>query len=527
MARVFARLKLRLIRNRLQRSGLIQAFGFLLTWLLAISAGLGLGFAYGAAVRAADNRLAISGMVFTLAFFVWLLLPIVAATLDDTIEARQFELLPFNSRQLSIGLIVAAFVGPGALMTILMFAIGIGVGYGFDLAWPFQFAAALAGLAFMITISRWITTFVTDLLRSRRTQEVAALVITGSLTLPALVSSQLLVRGTDFDPEAIIDGLEPAAWTPPGVFGLVVDALDEARWGEIALGTIYGAACLFVSVALFAWAVDRLQTKAAVNRRSRRRRGAATGLFPVRYPLPRTPIGSVAAKELKYLIRDSRVKAQMIGGLVATIVILGTGGAVLSDTPYAPFAATFVGFVVTVSVIPNQFGFDGGSFWAYQTSSIRLIDVLRGKNLGWAAISTPLIVLTAVVASVVSADASYLVAAILTGLAVSATFTAGGNLTSILGAYPLPESNLFGSKNVSGTALVFSMLGLGLSGLLIIPIGVLVGLPALLSGPALTTLGAIGALVYGLGGYALSVRWIQPLLEGRALWLLDTIDKER
>jgi hypothetical protein len=106
-------------------------------------------------------------------------------------------------------------------------------------------------------------------------------------------------------------------------------------------------------------------------------------------------------------------------------------------------------------------------------------------------------------------------------------FTAGGNLTSILGAYPLPESNLFGSRNVSGTALIFSFLGLGLSGLLVIPIALLIGLPALLSGPLLATLGAVAATIYGVGGYALSIRWIQGLLEGRALWLLETIDKER
>jgi hypothetical protein len=75
--------------------------------------------------------------------------------------------------------------------------------------------------------------------------------------------------------------------------------------------------------------------------------------------------------------------------------------------------------------------------------------------------------------------------------------------------------------------LIFSFLGLGLSGLLIIPIALLIGLPAFLSGPTLATLGAVAAAIYGVGGYALSMRWIQRLLEARALWLLDTIDKER
>lgn len=525
MARVFARLKLRLIRNRLTRSSVIQVFGFIVTWLLSIAAGLGLGLGYGLALRFATNDLAVSAGWFTLTFLAWLLLPIVAATLDDTMEARQFELLPFDARQLSLGLIVAALVGPGALLTGLMFAIGLGIGYGFGVAWVVSVAVALVGLAFMVTTSRWITTLLTDLLRSRRTQEVAALIVAGLLTLPGLAGSQLALSGAEPDIEAILDGIAPLAWTPPGAFALAIDSLQSGAWLTAGVGAAYGLAVLAVAWLLFAAAVGRLQTRAAVNRRSRRWRSSVTALHPKRFPLPRSPVGSVAAKELKYLRRDSRVKAQLIGGAVATVVLIGTGGAVLADTPYAPFAAAFIGFLVTASVIPNQFGFDGGSFWAYQTSSIRLIDVLKGKNLGWASVSGPLVVVTAVVAAAVSGDWSYVLAGMLAGFAVIAMFTTGGNLTSILGAYPLPEANLFGSRNVSGTALIFSFLGLGLSGLLIIPIALLVGLPAFFSGPLLSTLGAVGAIIYGVGGYALSLRWLARLIDGRALWLLDTLDR--
>lgn len=525
MARVFARLKLRLIRNRLTRSSVIQVFGFIVTWLMSIGAGLGLGIGYGLALRFASNDLAVSAGVFTAAFLAWLIVPVVAATLDDTIEARQFELLPFDARQLSLGLVVAALVGPGALLTALMFAIGLGMGYGFGLAWLLFLTVAVGGVVFMVTASRWVTTLLTDLLRSRRTQEVAALVVAGLLTLPGLAGSQMALSGSEPDVGAILDGMATLAWTPPGAFALVIDSLATGEWSSAAVGVAYAGAVLAGVWALFARSVDRLQTRAAVNRRSRRWRSAMTALHPKRFPLPRSPIGSVAAKELKYLRRDSRVKAQLVGGAVATVVLIGTGGAFLADTPYAPFAAAFIGFLVTASVIPNQFGFDGGSFWAYQTSSIRLIDVLKGKNLGWASVSAPLVVLTAVVAAFVSSDWSYMVSGMLAGLAVIAMFTAGGNLTSILGAYPLPESNLFGSRNVSGTALIFSFLGLGLSAILIIPIALLVGLPAFFSGPLLSTVGAVGAIVYGVGGYALSLRWMTRLIESRALWLLDTLDK--
>lgn len=528
MAGIFARLKLRLITNRLKRSGVIQAFGFLVSWLLAVSTGIGLGYGYGALLRNLPNDLAVTGAVFTLTFLAWLLLPIVAATLDDTLEARQFELLPYDHRQVAFGLTVAAAVGPGALMTLLMFSIGLGVGYGFGVVWIMQMIVAILGLAFMIVSSRWITTLLTDLLRSRRTQEIAALIIVMLITLPGVTGSLLIQNAPPgFDVEAIVDAIEPLAWTPPGVFGRLVDAIDRAAFVEIALAAVYGLVSLIVVGALFARSIERLQTRAAVNRRSRRRRGGVTALYPKRYPLPRSPVGAVAAKELKYLLRDSRVKAQLIGGVVATVVLIGTGGAFLASTAYAPFAAAFVGFLVTASVIPNQFGFDGGSFWAYQSSSIRLIDVLRGKNLGWAAVTLPLVVVVAVAAALVSRNATYLVAGVLAGFAVSAVFTAAGNVTSILGAYPLPESNLFGSRNVSGTALIFSFLGLGLSGILIIPIVALIGLPALLSGPLLATLGALASAIYGIGGYLISLRWMERLLESRQMWLLDTIDKER
>ncbi|MEX0667268.1 MAG: hypothetical protein WD313_02940, partial [Acidimicrobiia bacterium] len=84
MVGLFFRLKFRLTRNRLRRSGNWGVVGFVLIWLGAACLGSLLGLlAYGAGYLWGGDGLA---LVLSLVGLGWLVIPVVAAALDETVD---------------------------------------------------------------------------------------------------------------------------------------------------------------------------------------------------------------------------------------------------------------------------------------------------------------------------------------------------------------------------------------------------------------------------------------------------------
>ena len=526
MARLFVRLKLRMLRNRLATGGFLSGIGFLAIWLAALAGGLGGGLIMGVISRATEGVIApFTVLVFTAVGLAWVVVPVVIASLDDSLEARTFELLPLNPAQLARGLLAAGLAGPGTVATVL------GLGYGSLLAFGSVTTAvpvavvALTGVLLCVVTARWATTRLSDLLRRRRGQEVAVLVVVGFTLVPALLSitlTQAAEEGADIT-EALSALAGILQWTPWGALGKAVGAIDSGQWLLVFLGFAYGAAATVTAFVLFGRSLRRLSTLAPSDVVARSGR-AGSRLLPKRLPLPASPIGAVAAKELIALRRDVRVRSQLLGGLVAIAVLGVAGGAVVVQTAFAPFLAVFAVFIVVTAVTPNQFGYDGGSFWGYLTMAPDLGVVIRGKNLGWAIVAAPLAVLLAVIGAAVSGRWVYVPAALF-GCAVVALIWLGvGNITSIFGAFALPETNLFGSRNVSGGAFVATMLGIMVSGILTVPALLAVGVPAFLSQPLWATVAAAGSLGYAVIVYRVAVRRATIFADHRRFKLLETLD---
>jgi ABC-2 type transport system permease protein len=515
-----------MLRNRLSTGGFLSGVGFLVIWLAALAGGLGGGLIMGVVSRATENVIGpFAVLVFTAVGFAWIVVPVVIASLDDSLEARTFELLPLNPTRLARGLLAAGLVGPGTVATVL------GLGYGSILAFaslatavPIAIVALTAVLLCVLT-ARWATTRLSDLLRQRRGQEVAVLVVVGLTLVPALLSitlAQAAEEGTDIT-EAMSALAGILQWTPWGALGRAVGAIDSGEWPIAVLGFAYGAGATAAAFVLFGRSLRRLSTMAPSGVVARAGR-AGSRLLPKRLPLPASPIGAVAAKELIALRRDVRVRSQLLGGLVAIVVVGVAGGAVVVQTAFAPFLAVFAVFIVVTAVTPNQFGYDGGSFWGYLTMAPDLGVVIRGKNLGWAIVSGPLAVVLAVVGAAVSGRWVYVPAALF-GCAVVALIWLGvGNITSIFGAFALPETNLFGSRNISGGAFVATMLGIMVSGLLTVPPLLAVAVPAFLSQPLWATVAAAGSVGYAVVVYRVAVRRAAAFADDRRFKLLETLD---
>lgn len=525
MARDFVGLKLRLMRNRLSTGGFLQAAGFVVIWLMALSGGLGGAALMALIAREAPDALeAMAVLGFAGVGLVWLIVPIVIASLDDSLDARSFETLPLDNAVLARGLLIASLVGPGTLAT------AVGLGYGSLVAFgdtatavPIIGVAATAVL-FCIGAARYLTTRLSDLLRQRRGQEIAVLVVVVLASVPGLFSFAVAESAASGDSilEAFDRLVAVVQWTPWGALGRSVSAFGEGEW-LVGLGFwAIGLGALLLVLRLYARAIERLVVVAPTSTVGRSRKGST--LLPKRIPLPESPAGAVAAKEIAYLRRDVRVRSQLIGGGIAVVVLGATGGTIVLSTPYAPFLAVFATFIIVTSVTPNQFGFDGGSFWAYVTVADDLGSVVRGKNLGWAVVAVPVGFVVAIVAAAVSGEWVYLPAALFSAAVVALIWLGVGDITSIYGAFRLPETNLFGSRNLSGGAFLATFIGIAASGLLTVPPLLAIGLLVLLSGPLWATVAAFLSVGYAVIVYRITANRAAVLAEKRRFHLIEVLD---
>ena len=115
MARLFVRLRLRLLRHSIDGSG-PQVLGLVVMGLLAGFATVG-GFVATAAARASDDGPAIVMVIAASLVLGWLTFPLVGFGSGTSLDPRALVSLPLTRRQLMGGLTAAALVGPGAVIT--------------------------------------------------------------------------------------------------------------------------------------------------------------------------------------------------------------------------------------------------------------------------------------------------------------------------------------------------------------------------------------------------------------------------
>ncbi|MGA7272595.1 MAG: hypothetical protein WB239_16095, partial [Acidimicrobiia bacterium] len=240
--------------------------------------------------------------------------------------------------------------------------------------------------------------------------------------------------------------------------------------------------------------------------------------------IPSGPVRVAAAKEWRYLRRDPRLRAQILGS-VASICILGFVGVNFLTGPYAPFLAVAAAWVAVTALVPNQFGPDGGSFWAYVVSPTDVAVVLAGKNALWALSGAAVALAAGILGAVLGGTAAYLPAALMASMTVLLVWMAVGNLTSIFGAFPLPERQVMSSGAKNGRAIVVSLVGLAVSSALTLPAAAALGLAILLAGALASTLAALAGVCYAALLFRFAYRWARSEVFARRLILVEVLDR--
>ncbi|WP_214106711.1 hypothetical protein [Acrocarpospora catenulata] len=468
MIGLFVRLKLRLIVGNL-RGDLVRQLGFGFSLLAAVICA-SFGFLSFSLVRLVPHDLAVDLVVmqFTAFTIAWIVVPLLAFGLDETLDPGRLSLFPLTTRQLATGLFAASATGvwPLASLVALFGAVaGLATGPGGVLlglvAVPLQFALCLV-------TSRLVTTALSGALRSRRGRDllgVAAVLVVVLTQLPNL----LLRDGLPADPlEAVAAPAAVLRWAPPGMAAHAI--ADGGLTGLLELATVAA------TVLLLGW-LWILALRAALVRPDTTGQAAAVRRSRLGRLLPEGPLGAVLAKELRYARREPRGRVIWFTAIAVSGILLftlrspqGWQGLPLAVGPVA-IAAGMIGIQAA-----NVFGIDGRSLWMNAVAFGRPRDLrtdLAGRQLATTVIGVPLLTVVAVAAGALAGNVVWAIPAALVAWGVLGVSLGVGALLSVSMPYTYPERmNAFSSAapGQGGQAFVGSFGALLGTGLLVLPL---------------------------------------------------------
>ena len=502
---LFARLKLRLIRNGF-RSGGARAFATVLGWLGALLGGIA-GFGLGLSMRSAtpiDASLAITLLAPGL-MVAALIVPVLLLGIDESISPDRLVLFPLPTGRRVLALGVAAGLAPMAFGLALAL-IGFVVGLVHSLVGaPFVVAAAVIFWATCVVASRVLPALLSGVMSSRRGRDAA--VVIASLLGFSGFAAQFVVGHLRLSRSRATHFAAVARWTPPGALGRAMADAGRGRVlvavGELAIGT----AGLALLAALWGWSLASVERRApgmggAWSRRGqaqseghghvRRRRsvspsgseqtaGRAAGVVggaadaaavsPTRWPA--SALGAVVHRELRYLTRDPRRRVAIVSVLVVGIVVplvnIGNHPRSASSAVLLASGSAWLGILNAM----NQLGMDGRALWFDLLSGIPPRRLFLGKNIAALASLLPIVACVSTVLAAVTGGWAYIPAALLMAVGTLCVGLGVANVASVLAPYPVPEgSNPFAMKT-SGqgcTSFLLLFVAMAVMGAILAPV---------------------------------------------------------
>jgi ABC-2 type transport system permease protein len=527
VARQFARLKLRLIRNGLRAPQYMILF--------AIGAGgaallAGVGFLSLAGLR--GNALAANATLVTFAAVTvcWTVVPLLGFGTDETLDPQRLALLPLTRRELLSGLLAAALVGVAPLATGIALS-GAIIGLAPDLLGAFLIAlSVVATLVLCVVASRVLIAALAPLLRSRRGRDLMVMTITLAIFVPQAFRFFRPAHRNDDATRTFSDIARRVRYTP---FGWAGWAATEAGKSHV-LAAVAGLAAVaaLIGVLLWVWsiAIPRAMTASDISASARTdsrpgRRHSA--LFPRFVPARRRRrAAAVAVKELRYYVRDPRRRAPLISALLIPALVLFQ---TLRDGSHRPAATTLLGLIALLpasGLTLNQFGLDGAALWSTIVTGNDPRSDLIGKNIATAIVLAPLVIIPTLITAALTHGWSY--APLTIGLApgMLGVVLAIGDLVSVYAPYALPDRRnpLAANPGQGCVGGVAAKAALAVDALVLVPVGLITVFTLSAFDLPVATVLAVGfATAYGGGAWVIGRNAAARRVWWRMPELLDAV----
>ncbi|HLI56895.1 MAG TPA: hypothetical protein VKY26_07640, partial [Actinomycetota bacterium] len=366
-----------------------------------------------------------------------------------------------------------------------------------------------------------VTTALSGILRSRRGRDLLVFVIAIVAVLPLLATQILPHLSLKLGPRGLSVGATRSLfWLPSGWLArAVLDARSANPLPAVAL-LAAAAAVIVALLALWAWALQRTLTTAEAGGSKKASRGRAdlfAGPFSL---LPRTRVGALAAKELRYTWRDPRRRA----ALVTVIFIVGLPAVAFAHRQPSPRLVLLSAGAALVFGLQalNQFGSDGAAYWLDVASGRDPSVDFRGKNLASAILGLGVVTVGAALLAVIIGGWAYIPAAILIGAAVAGVALGVANQVSVLAPFPLPDAatNLWAGPGCLTVLSGFLAMGVVLALLVPVAIAVVASLNSWAAGFPLV---CVGSALYGLGLWRIGLAMATRRLRARELDVLAIV----
>ena len=521
----FVRLKLRLTANGLRgRPARIVLFltGVLFAGFLAVA-----GYATFAVPgvlgneRAAGMLLPLGGAAIVLG---WLFLPLLFFGVDESLDPARFALLPLRRRTIVAGLFAASLAGLPALSTLAATAGMVDTtarlgGTGAALA---ELAGVVCGLPLCVAVSRSVTSAFATALRSRRSRDLAAILLAllAALLGPLQVVALAGAERADWNTVAAI--ADVVGWTPVGApYSVGLDVAAGRAWAVPVKLVIVLAA----TGGLLTWwgtTLERAMLGAAGGTRPAGATAAADPVDRLLLPgLPRTRFGALVAREIRYWWRETRRRAALItfsvAGVFVPVSVAATG---VSAGPML----LFVGALAALA-LANQFGYEGSAYAANVVTGVPGRAEIHSRATGHAVYVLPLLVVIAVVAGLVAGAPARIPGEL--GLLIAA-YGAGLGIVlplSVRTAYALPETTSpFAVPTGGGAAKGLLIFALMLGTVLVtVPLQ----LVAYFLGPVWLWIGLPAGIGYAAAAYLIGSGVAVDLLDRRMPELLAAVAPHR
>ena len=513
MARLLVQLKLRLLVNALRSSGAAK-ISFIISSAFAVLLAI-LAFLVLAGFRGKSTSVELTSVIFTVFAFGWLIAPIMVFGVDSTLDPATLAPYPLRTRELAVGLLAASVTGFWPLANVIgLLGVTVGLASG-AFGVIVAVVAVVLQVLFCIALSRFVTTSLAGLLRSRRGRDLAAFLIIALFALYEFFAQVV--------PKAASEGKITAAsftgfdswmrWLPPGLAAHAIQDASDGRPGLAfaRLGAL--AAVIVVFVWLWVRSLGRALVTADTTTRSSRVRGT-------RLPLAGLGLrGTVAARFWLYQRREPL--SIVYWALVALITVAFSASSIFGHKHHpavilasAVFGTAFVGLFHA-----NSAGLTGPAFVLEATalgSRRGLRAYFSGQNLVLCVIGAPLVVAVCFALAVVAGDPGMgleatpvVLAGIGAALGLSDLFTA---------ALPYPVVKRAGSP-VIVPAPGYSGYRLGglltLAGTAVLAAPVIVGAVLAANGPYAIRIGVMlpCAAAYGFALAVIGVRLAAKLAE--------------
>ena len=426
-------LKLRLLRNALRSSGQAKV-GFIVSTifaaLVAIITFLGL-----AALHGHSASVDATTVVFTAFAFGWLILPLMVFGLDGTLDPATLALYPLRTGPLAVGLLAASAAGAWPAANLIgLLGVTIGLAHG-ALGVCIAVIAVLLELLFCITLTRFVTTGLAGLLRSRRGRDLAILLIIPIFALyegfaqvvPKLTADHKLTLASFRGVDAWL------RWLPPG---MAAHAIQDASSGHVGTALLLLALLAAIVVALgYLWIRSLSKALVTVDTSSRSSAVHGTALPFARYGLR----GAVGGRFWVYQRRDPT--SLISWGLTAVIMAAVSISSILSPRYMtgliisAIFGSAFTG-LFHANIIGNT-GSAFGSEAAALSGSRSLRAYFSGQDAVFAVIAVPLLTAISFALAAVAKHPLDGFLAMALDLAGIGAGLALGNIFSVTVAYPV------------------------------------------------------------------------------------------